>query len=69
MNTVKENNKKKVVTFRLTENDLKEYEAFCIDEQIRMSDFIRKALNDKRQEFYDSMPVIKFVQANELETV
>jgi hypothetical protein len=69
MNTVTQNNKKKVVTFRLTENDLKEYEAFCIDEQIRMSDFIRKALNDKRQEFYDSMPVVKFITESELQTV
>jgi hypothetical protein len=62
------NLKKKIVTFRLTESDLKEYEAFCIDEQIRMSDLIRKALNDKRQEFYDSMPVVRFVQENSLET-
>lgn len=60
--------KSKVVTFRLTESDLKEYEAFCIDEQIRMSDLIRKALSDKRQEFYDSMPVVRFVQENSLET-
>jgi hypothetical protein len=69
MNTVTKNNKKKVVTFRLTENDLKEYESFCIDEQIRMSDFIRKALNDKRQEFYNSMPVVKFITESELQTV
>ena len=61
--------KKKIVTFRLTEMDLQRYEAFCIDEQIRMSDLIRHALQTKVQECIDEMPGVQFISATEAETV
>jgi hypothetical protein len=57
--------KKKIVTFRLTETDLQRYEAFCIDEQIRMSDLIRQALQTKVQECIDEMPGIEFIRESE----
>lgn len=51
--------KEKVITFRLTNDDLKQYEQFCIDEQIRMSELIRQALKTKVQ-VLDEMPRIEF---------
>lgn len=48
--------KEKVITFRLTQTDLKRYEDYCIDEQIKMSDFIRDAIKKR----IDEMPGIEF---------
>lgn len=59
--------KKRIVTFRLTETDLQRYEKYCIEEQIRISDLIRQALQTKVSECIDAMPGIEFI--SEPETV
>jgi predicted DNA binding CopG/RHH family protein len=67
MNQQINNPKKKVVTFRLTESDLERYEKYCIDEQIRISDLIREALQTKVNDCINAIPGIQFI--TEPETV
>lgn len=57
--------KGKVITFRLTNDDLKQYERFCVDEQIRMSDLIRKGLKTQVQ-VLNEMPRIEFIGTESL---
>ena len=40
----KEVRKDKIYTLRLTESDFVKYEEFCVNEQIRMADLVRDAI-------------------------
>lgn len=46
--------KDRVITFRLSKTDIEKYERYCIEEQIRISDLIRKQLQ--------ALPNIRFVE-------
>jgi hypothetical protein len=57
--TVRKQRKERIVTFRLTTEDLQRYEQFCISEQIAMSEWLRDQVRAKIQ----SLPRVEFMQS------
>lgn len=57
MNKFNRLKKNKVVTFRLTDDDMKRYERICTDDKVRLSDFIRDAIAKK----IECMPLVKSI--------
>lgn len=45
--TTRKQRKTNVKTFRLTDEDLKRFEIVCMKENIRLSDFVRSAIDKK----------------------
>lgn len=56
--TTRKQSKSKVVTFRLTPKDFKIYENFCVEEQIKMSVWLREQVRNK----IATLPDVEFVQ-------
>jgi hypothetical protein len=56
--TTRKQRKDKVITFRLTQEDLERYENYCVEEQISMSVWLREQVRKK----IATLPRVEFVQ-------
>ena len=56
--TTRKQRKDKVITFRLTQEDLERYENYCVEEQIAMSVWLRDQVRKK----IETLPRVEFVQ-------
>ena len=56
--TTRKQRKDKVITFRLTHEDLQRYENYCVEEQISMSVWLREQVRKK----IATLPRVEFVQ-------
>ena len=60
--TTKKQRKERIISFRLTLQDLCKYEEFCIREQLQLSEWLRKTIRSK----IDSLPETNFIHSQKL---